>query len=300
MFFIVGPTAVGKTEIAAEVAARLDAEIISADAFQIYAGLDIMTGKPEAALHAKARHHLIGEVPLSQAFDVAQFAARANERALEIAKRGKLALVVGGTGLHARALSRGLSDLPGANSALRAELEAQSLAGLRTRYAELDPAGARQIDLKNKRRLVRAIEVTLLTGKPFSSFRDEWTKTPKYPSGFFLLRDRADLSARIDARVEQMFKQGLLEEARSVTAIGPTAARVIGWREAQACLRGEISEAEAIAKIQLATRRYAKRQLTWFRREPNFEPLNLTNLPSESAIEMIVQKARSLPAAPNV
>ena len=300
MLFIVGPTAVGKTEIAAEVAAQTGAEIISADAFQIYAGLDILTAKPDRETLAKARHHLIGEIPLTEKFDVAHFAQLASARAREIAARGKRVLLSGGTGLYVRALTHGLSDLPNADTGLRAELYAASLEELQTRYAALDPDGSTLIDMKNRRRLVRAIEVCVLTGKSFSSFREAWANPPKNSSGFFLTRDRDELYARIDERTEQMFKKRLLDEVSALGEVGPTAAQVIGLREARACLRGEISQTDAIAQIQQATRRYSKRQLTWFRREPTFEALNLTHLPFESAIAIIVQKARSLSAAQNV
>lgn len=291
MLFIVGPTAVGKTELAAAVARRIDAEIISADAFQIYQGLDLLTAKPNAALLAQARHHLIGEVPRTENFDVAKFLALATARAREIAARGKRVLVVGGTGLYVRALTHGLSELPPSDPQLRAALEAASLLDLQERYAALDPAGALKIDDKNKRRLVRALEVCLLTGQPFSAFREEWAQPAKIGYGFLLIRDRTELSARSDARVVQMFKEGLPDQVRRAGEIGATAAQVIGLREVQACLRGELSESAAITQIQQATRRYAKRQMTWFRRETMFVPLNLTELSTGAALEIIVQKA---------
>ena len=205
-------------------------------------------------------------------------------------------LVAGGTGLYVRALTHGISDLPAANAKLREQIESVSLDELQGRYAALDPEGAARIDLKNTRRLVRALEVCLLTGKPFSTFREEWSE-PKCAAGVLLTRDRAELNSRINERVLQMFKHGLLDEVRSAENVGATAEQAIGFREARACLRGDISQAEAIAQIQQATRRYAKRQLTWFRRERSFELLNLTTLSPESAIELIAQKARSLSTA---
>ncbi len=300
MLFIVGPTAVGKSEIAAEVASRIDAEIIGADAFQVYAGLEILTAKPNRRTLEKARHHLIGDIPITRSFDVAQFAAQAKLHAAEIAARGRHVLVVGGTGLYVRALTHGLSDLPRADARVRAELEDQSLTDLQMRYAALDPNGANLIDLKNKRRLVRALEICLLTGKPSSSFRKEWNQSPAPSVGFFLKRERDDLNQRIETRVQQMFENGLLNEVTGIHEIGVTAAQVLGLREARACLRSEISEAEAIAEIAQATRRYAKRQLTWFRRESMFEPLNLSTLSPESAIEAIVRRVRARPALADV
>ena len=170
-FLILGPTAVGKSDIAAAVAERCGGEIVSADAFQVYAGLDLLTAKPTAEVRARVRHHLVGEIPLTQSWDVAQWLDAARSRIAEIHARGHVAIVAGGTGLYIRALTRGLADLPPASPELRAELEAQPLAELARRLAELDPEGASRIDLKNPRRVVRALEVCLLTQRPFSSFR---------------------------------------------------------------------------------------------------------------------------------
>lgn len=279
-FFLVGPTAVGKSALAAEVAARIGAEIVGADAFQVYAGLDILTAKPGAEILAKARHHLIGEVPLTQDFDVAQYLEMACARMSEIEARGRRVLVVGGTGLYVRALTHGLAELPRADAVIRAELEALPLARLQARLAEIDPAAAETVDLKNPRRVIRAIEVWMLTGKPFSHFQQEWKQTPPGVTGIFLTRDRDDLHGRIATRTEQMFADGLLEEVRGVGEISRTAAQVIGLSETRAHLRGEISREECAARITHATRQYAKRQLTWFRRDPIFTPLSLTDFPS--------------------
>jgi len=293
--FLVGPTSVGKTEIALRVASRCNAGIIGADAFQVYQGLDLLTAKPSPAERSRIPHHLVDVVPLSQSFNVAQYLDAATRCAKEIASRGKIPFVVGGTGLYIRALTRGLSDLPEADAAIRAELEASSLEDLQARYTSLDPDGATRIDLKNKRRLIRAIEVCLLTGKPFSSFRDEWKTAPATPVGFFLTRDRDDLYERINRRVETMFNNGaVLEEVRRAQDIGATAGQVIGLREIQAHLRGEMSERQCIERIQQATRRYAKRQLTWFKSEAAlFREVNLTSRPDpESIVELVSRYGR--------
>ena len=269
MFILVGQTAVGKSEMAVAVAERCGAEIVGVDAFQVYAGLDILTAKPSRDLLNRVPHHLVGTVPLTENFDVEKYRQAAHAAIREIEARGKPALVVGGTGLYVRALTRGLGKLPAANAALRAELELLSLEELQAQYARLDPAGAAQIDLQNPRRLVRAIEVCILTGQPFSNFRNEWkTAGAAAINGVLLLRERDDLYARIDRRVIEMFRAGLLEEVRAAGEVSMTASQAIGLREARACLAGEITETEAIARIQQATRHYAKRQLTWFRREP--------------------------------
>jgi tRNA dimethylallyltransferase len=291
MFFLVGPTAAGKSEIAVEVAMRCDAEIVGADAFQVYEGLEILTARPGAILRAKVRHHLIGEISLEERFDVARYRELALERVREIEGRGKRALVVGGTGLYARALTHGLSELPEGNPALREELEGLTLAQLQTRYAALDPRGMERIDGKNRRRLVRAIEVTLLAGRPFSSLRADWSgeRLAGAAEGVALERDREELYERIDARVRRMFAEGVIEEVRSVEA-GATAGQAIGYAEIKGLLRGEMNEEECVKAIQQRTRRYAKRQLTWLRGENIFFTINLTHIPQNEVADVIAER----------
>ena len=283
-FLILGPTAAGKSAFAVAVAQRCDGEIVSADAFQVYAGLDLLTAKPAPELRARVPHHLVGEVALTEAWDVARWLAAAEKRIAEIRGRGRVPLIVGGTGLYFRALTRGLADLPPASPALRAELEARPLADLQRRLAELDPESARRIDLKNPRRVIRALEVCVLTGRPFSSFREQWNSAPSGWRGIVLTRDREELHARIDARTAEMFARGVVDEVRRADEIGATASQTLGLREIRAHLAGEMTKAECVAAIQQATRRYAKRQLTWFRRETEFRSVNLTALAGESAL----------------
>ena len=286
VFFIVGPTAVGKSEIAAEAARRTGAEIVSADAFQIYRGLDLLTAKPDPVALAKAPHHLIGFVPLYEEMNVEKYRTAAEA----IILRGKPAIFVGGTGLYIKALTHGLAKLPNANKTLREKLERVTSHELLRSLRQLDPTGAEKIDAQNRRRLVRAVEVCLLTGKPFSSERTEWNETAP-ANGILLERDRAELYARINHRVEEMFAAGVVDEVRVAKNIGPTAEKALGLREIQALIAGEISRAECIAKIQQATRRYAKRQLTWFRRQTNFPSLNLSAHDPAEAVEIISQSA---------
>ena len=274
-FIIAGPTAVGKSDIAVAVAERCGGEIVGADAFQIYRGLDILTAKPSASLRARVPHHLIGEIPLTQSFDVAQYLRAARQRIAEIRARGRVPIVTGGTGLYLRALTRGLADLPGADAPLRAQLESQPLADLQRWLAELDPAGAAQIDLKNPRRVIRALEVCLVTGRPFSSFREQWAGPPPGVRGVVLTLDRTVLNARIDRRTEAMFTAGVIEEVRATAEAGPTASQTLGLREIRALLAGQLTRADCLAALQHATRRYAKRQMTWFRREPALEAIDL-------------------------
>ena len=283
-FLLLGPTAVGKSDLAVAVAERCGGEIVSADAFQVYAGLDVLTAKPSTELRARVPHHLIGEVPLIQSWDVAQWLDAARSRIAEIHARGRTAIVVGGTGLYIRALTRGLADIPPASPALRAELAAQSLLELQRRLAELDPEGVRHIDVKNPRRVIRALEVCLLTGRPFSSFREQWDVSPTGWRGIVLTRDREELHARIDRRTEEMFAAGVVEEVRAIGELGPTASQTLGLREIRAHLAGEITPGECVAAIQQATRRYAKRQRTWFRREADFREVNLSAITDGHAL----------------
>jgi tRNA dimethylallyltransferase len=288
VFFIVGPTAAGKSDIAAEIAQRLGAEIVSADAFQIYGGLDLLTAKPEPVTLAKAPHHLIGTVPLREEMNVEKFRAMAESAIRDVDARGKPTLVVGGSGLYVKALTHGLAKLPGADRKLREELEKASEEELFARLSALDPAGADKIDRKNKRRLVRAVEVCLLTGKPFSAQRTDWDDMPSF-NGVLVFRDRPELYDRINRRVEKIFTDGVVEEVRTAGAIGPTAEKTLGLPEIRELLAGKISERACLAKIQQATRRYAKRQLTWFQRQDNFESLNLSLHGSSVAIEAIAR-----------
>jgi tRNA dimethylallyltransferase len=293
MFFLTGPTATGKSGIAVEVALRCDAEIVGADAFQVYQGWELLTAKPGADLRAKVPHHLIGEIPLGEKFDAARYRALALERVREIEGRGKRALVVGGSGLYVRALAQGLSELPEANAELRLELEAMTLAQLQQKYAALDPRGIERIDRQNRRRLVRAIEVSLLANAPFSALRADWAgaETASRPaSGVVLERDREELYGRIDERVRRMFADGVIDEVRLAGEPGPTAAQAIGYAEIRDHLRGETSEEECLTAIQQRTRRYAKRQLTWLRRENIFFKINLTNFSHSEAAEAIAKR----------
>jgi tRNA dimethylallyltransferase len=290
-FIIAGPTAVGKSALAVAVAERCGGEIIGADAFQIYRGLDILTAKPSAELRARVPHHLVGGIPLTQAFDVAQHLTLARERIEEIRARGRVPIVVGGTGLYLRALMCGLAELPPADPALRAGLEARPLGQLQQELASLDPEGARRIDLQNPRRVIRALEVCLLTGKPYSSFREQWSGASGTSHGVVLALDRSLLNTRIDARTTAMFEAGVVDEVAHCGEVGATAAQVLGLREIRAHLRGESTRTECIAAIALATRQYAKRQMTWFRREPTLEMLDITGRTADEFVAQLAARA---------
>ena len=298
VFFIVGPTATGKSELAADVAHEICAEIVSADAFQIYRGLDLLTAKPDASTLAKAPHHLIGTTSLHEEMNAEKFRRLALRAIEEINSRGRLAIILGGSGLYIKALTHGLAPLPASDPKLREKLNAMTLDELRSQLIELDPETARKIDVKNRRRLVRALEICLLTGEPASEVvtkvglsavalaKVDDSGLPGSPipaTGVFVFRDRQELYARINQRVEAMFEKAVIEEVRASGATSATASQMIGLREIRELLEGRMSLLQCIAQIQQATRRYAKRQLTWFRWQTNFSPLNLSLLTHNEA-----------------
>lgn len=308
VFFIVGPTATGKSEIAAGVAHNLGAEIVSADAFQIYRGLDLLTAKPAPGTLASAPHHLIGTMSISEEMNAEKFRRLAGQIIAELTARGKRAIVVGGSGLYIKALTHGLETMPPADAKLRAELNQMSSDELRAKLTGLDPRTARKIDMQNRRRVIRAIEICLASGQAASEQRKQWTAVagiadPGRPAstmpatGVFVFRDRDELYERINRRVETMFENGVIEEVRAAGALSTTASQMIGLREIRQLLEGKMSIPACVAHIQQATRRYAKRQLTWFRRQHNFPPLNLSLLSHDKAVTRISQLAKAFAVA---
>lgn len=281
MFFIAGPTASGKTDVAVEVALRCNADIIGADAFQVYEGMEILTAKPSPEQLARVPHHLLGTVPRNTSYNVGTFVKEALSCALQVKNRGRLPMVVGGTGLYLRALMRGLAPVPPSAPELRGELETLPLEELQAKLHRLDPLTT--VDLNNRRRVVRALEVCMVTGKPFSSFRQDWENADLAPCGVCLMPAREELHQRINVRTHLMFERGLLEEVRSLSDIGPTASQVLGLNECRAVLDGTLTRDKAIEQIQTATRQYAKRQITWFRKEPALRQID----PAQRSVEEV-------------
>jgi tRNA dimethylallyltransferase len=278
--FIAGPTAVGKSGIALHLAERIEGEIISVDSMQVYRGLDIGTAKPSPADRARVPHHLIDICDLTMSFDAAQFARLAHRVVAEIQSRGHVPIFCGGTGLYFKAFLEGLDEMPSANAKLRVELEATPLEKLLEELHERDPVTYEKIDKKNPRRIVRAVEVIRLTGKPFSEVRSQKSEVRSRRSGFFCLtRQPDDLRRRMDARVDTMFARGLVNETSELLKHGleqnKTAMQAIGYRQVVEHLRGERSLTETIELVKTRTRQFAKRQLTWFRAQKKLEWIEL-------------------------
>jgi tRNA dimethylallyltransferase len=276
---IAGPTAVGKSELAVEVAERLETEIVGADAFQIYQGFDILSSKPSAALRSRVKHHLIDILPPTESCNAARYAALAAKIIKNLNCQGLIPLVVGGSGFYIDSLLRPLPGLPSVDSDLRTRLAGEPLASLLVELQDTDPVAYAAIDRRNRRRVQRAIEVIRTTGQRFSALQRE---LKSQAPGLLLNRERSDLHARINERVRWMLARGAIQEVASAPELSPTASRMIGISQIQQLLRKEISEEECAQLIQTATRQYAKRQTTWFKRT-GFIPFNAEGSADDAA-----------------
>ena len=274
--FILGPTGSGKSAVAVELAEQLgDAEIVSADAYQVYRELPILTAAPGAEERARVPHHLVGFIGVEENNDAALHARRALEAIRDIAARGKRAIVTGGSGLYVKFISHGISPAPPSDPALRAELNALPPEEAVRRLQEADPAGAAATNLQNPRYVVRNLEIVLLGGKPLSYWQQNWRHGAAGP-GFAITRETAELDARIARRTAAMLRGGALDEVRAVAGkpLSATAAKTLGLPQILQHLQGgETDTARLQADIHLATRQYAKRQRTWLRREDWLTPL---------------------------
>ncbi len=254
--------------MAVELAEKIGGEIVNADAFQLYTGLDILTAKPTQAERARVPHHLYDVLPLTEACDAQRYHHLALPIIQEISERGRVPIVVGGSGLYIKALTHGLSPLPEGDPVLRARLASLPLEEKVAQLLSLDPAAATTVPLQNPRYVERALEICLLAGRPQSELRQGFETQQVSAQGVFLEWEREKLYQRINQRVLSMMESGLVEEVAALeTAASKTAEKAIGVREARAFLEGQISREECVASIQQNTRHYAKRQCTWFRRE---------------------------------
>ena len=273
MVVIVGPTGCGKTDLSIRLAEHYRAPIISTDSRQFYRGLPIGTAQPTADQLARAEHHFIASHALTDEVNCGSYEVMALERLEELFKAHSTVIAVGGSGLYVRALCEGMDDLPEADEALRKELtrriESEGLESLCEELKRLDPVYYEQVDRQNPARVQRALEVCLQTGMPYSSLRTgERRERPFEIIKIGVNLPREELYARIDRRVELMMEEGLEAEARAALPYRElNALQTVGYKELFLYFDGEITKEEAVALIQRNSRRYAKRQLTWFRRD---------------------------------
>ncbi len=278
---LLGPTAVGKTEIAIQLAQHLNGEIVSVDSRQIYKRMDIGTAKPTPEEQHAARHHLIDCVDIAHPFSVADFQSLADIAIVDIHNRSKQVLLVGGAGLYFRAIVDGLFEGPGADASLRERLEAEAsqhgVEVLHNRLRAYDPEAADRIHPNNLVRVIRALEVYELTGTPMSELQQQWhPENQRYPFiAFGLTMPRELLYRRIEQRVDTMLTHGLIAEVESLLAAGYSrdsyALQSFGYKELIAYLDGKCTFDEAVDRLKQNTRRFAKRQLTWFRKDKRIE-----------------------------
>lgn len=291
---ICGATATGKSELAVQIALQIDAEIINADSMQLYRGMDVGTAKISIAERKGIEHHLLDVLEVSEDASVAWYQTRAREVIAEIESRGKHVVIVGGTGLYIKAI---LDDLnfPDTDPAIRLALETQAeeigLPAMHQRLSALDPAAGVAIDPKNARRVIRALEVIEITGKPFTANlpRKESTRYP-LAQQFGLVMQRENLGERIDARVEKMWEAGFVGEVETLLTLGilegRTAQLALGYSQIIKYLAGEMTQEEAKEETKRATRQYARRQETWFARDERIVWIS----PTQDRIHSILSK----------
>jgi tRNA dimethylallyltransferase len=271
---ILGPTASGKSALADELARRHGAEILSVDSMQVYRGMDIGTAKPTPAERARVVHHLIDVVDPNEPFTVARFVELADAVIADAAARRVPLIATGGTPLYYKALFEGLFDGPTADESLRAALALKPTEELHRQLEKIDPPAAARIHPNDQRRLIRAIEVFELTGKPISSFQTDWNSpTFRHAATFIGLSwEKETLNRRINARVKAMIAAGWVEETRQLLVkygqLSQTAAEATGYRELSDHLHGKLKLDDAIELIKIATRQLARKQMKWFRRFP--------------------------------
>ncbi len=306
LLLLAGPTAVGKSEVALLLAEHLSGEIVSVDSMQVYRGLDIGTAKPSPAERVRAPHHLVDVLDLMETFDAARFAQMAGAAVSDIQSRGRLPILCGGTGFYFKALLEGLGEAPPADRALRTQLERLPLPELLAELAERDPVAYERIDRQNPRRVIRAVEVIRLTGRPFSEQGGAASNPQAAPGrapvveelSFGLTRPAGELQRRIDSRVDLMFHRGLVEETRQLLERGlaqnQTALQALGYRQVVEHLNGARSLEETMALVKIRTRQFAKRQMTWFRRQLRLSWIHLeANQTPRSVVEAIARQVRN-------
>lgn len=305
-WFLAGPTACGKTDLSLRLAERLNAEIVALDSMTLYRGMDIGTAKPSRAIQAAVPHHLLDIIDPHEEFSVAEYLAVAEAACRNILDRGGVPLFVGGTGLYLRAVLRGVFDGPPADWTLRQqwerEAEEQGSRALHARLQAVDPATAARLAPADTRRVIRALEVAAVTGRPLSEHqREQPLPEADRPPVFWLSPDRAWLHQRINRRVEQMVAGGLVDEVRTLLSrpqgMGRTARQGLGYKEVIAHLEGGLDLPSTVNEIQTRTRQFAKRQHTWFRNLVECRPIDIGTSPDVARIadEIVSRGCRQQP-----
>ncbi|WP_069131149.1 tRNA (adenosine(37)-N6)-dimethylallyltransferase MiaA [Rhodohalobacter halophilus] len=296
---IAGPTASGKSSLAIALALRNNSEIISVDSRQCYKKIDIGTAKPTPDELRLVPHHNISELDLNEEDSVAKFRERALATADKIESGGKNVIFCGGSTLHLKSLIQPLDDIPASDKknieSLNLQADREGVENLYNRLKEVDPDYAERMDGMNRQRIIRALDVWQQTGKPFSSFHsNNEIELPEHVYFFALHHPRKILHKRIEKRTDEMIRRGLAEETKSLLEQGYSpdlqALQTVGYRQAIQFLNGEISEQQMIADIKTATRRYAKRQITWLRRWPFVEWINRHEKSEEECVQYIQQR----------
>jgi len=294
-----GPTAAGKTAAAFRLAEHYDVEVISVDSAMVYRSMDIGTAKPTAAERDRLPHRLVDILEPGNVYSAGQFCRDAAAAIREIVAAGRLPVLVGGTMLYFQALQQGLAELPQADPALRSELDARAAAegwpALHAELAELDPVAAARLQPTDAQRIQRALEVCLLAGEPLTALQASTAPviTADWLNIGLVPRDRARLHARIRARLERMVQEGFADEVRRIAALpglnaDSPALRAVGYRQFLPFVRGETSEAEALEQAVVATRRLARRQLTWLRSWPGLQEVDSLDGGCDAAIRSLV------------
>ena len=269
--YICGPTASGKTALSLQFARDFEGEIINLDAYQVYQDIEILSAAPSLVERQSLPHHLFSVLHPSREHDAQNHREMALESMEEIQSRGKLPILVGGSGMYLKFLSHGPSPVPASDPALREMLETKSDTELVTQLTDLDPKGAEMTNLQNRRYVIRALEICLLAKRPMSSIKTEWKQTSleqeKHLRGIVIAWDRELLRERISQRTDQMLHAGVIEEVRQLENVSTTCERAIGLREIRAHLSDELELTALRDKIFFATCQYAKRQRTWFHKE---------------------------------
>lgn len=290
-FYLAGQTGCGKTAVALALAGQYGpVEIVNADAYQVYREMDTLTAAPTEEEKRAVPHHLFGILDPSEECDAASFAALAKQTIAEVSQRAR-PLVVSGSGLYLKAITHGLAPTPPADPEMRKKLDQLEEDELIALYEKEDPAGAAQTNLKNRRYVTRNLEITLLAGRPASEIKSEWQENQPEIAAVYLHREREDIYDRINRRTLRMFDAGVVEEVAALGPLSHTAARAIGIREIRALLAGEMERDACLEEIQTQTRRYAKRQEIWFRRESAF--LRIPVQPQDEAEEIASSVAKA-------